>query len=204
MVVEISSLNVATGREPEARCRLPGGTQLPSSTRSGQFGGARRSWGWLSLRRCFERPIRIQRAKPDRNLSSYRDLSSAGHSAIARSRLAARDERTDPGRRLLNVRQLEVVYHDVATAIQGVSIEVALGSMTCHDRRRPKARLPPCARSRGSFRRRMSLLPTVILSPGSRFAAFFPIKSRGWAWYWCPSARSCFTHSPSAKISISV
>ena len=30
---------------------------------------------------------------------------------------------------LLNVRQLEVVYHDVATAIQGVSIEVAPGSI---------------------------------------------------------------------------
>jgi branched-chain amino acid transport system ATP-binding protein len=30
---------------------------------------------------------------------------------------------------LLNVRQLEVVYHDVATAIQGVSIEVASGSI---------------------------------------------------------------------------
>jgi branched-chain amino acid transport system ATP-binding protein len=30
---------------------------------------------------------------------------------------------------LLNVRQLEVVYHDVATAIQGVSIEVSPGSI---------------------------------------------------------------------------
>ncbi len=34
-----------------------------------------------------------------------------------------------PAAPLLNVRQLEVVYHDVATAIQGVSIEVALGSI---------------------------------------------------------------------------
>jgi branched-chain amino acid transport system ATP-binding protein len=34
-----------------------------------------------------------------------------------------------PAAPLLSVRQLEVVYHDVATAIQGVSIEVALGSI---------------------------------------------------------------------------
>ena len=30
---------------------------------------------------------------------------------------------------LLDVRQLEVVYHDVATAVQGVSVEVAPGSI---------------------------------------------------------------------------
>jgi branched-chain amino acid transport system ATP-binding protein len=34
-----------------------------------------------------------------------------------------------PAAALLNVRQLEVVYHDVATAIQGISIEVARGSI---------------------------------------------------------------------------
>src|SRR5208337_4205196 len=68
----------------------------------------------------------------DRSLSPHRHIFRALAVPLPRAQGGWR-AMSGPGATdqvpLLDVRQLEVVYHDVATAVQGVSIKVAPGSI---------------------------------------------------------------------------
>ena len=93
---------------------------------------------------------------------------------------------------LLDVRQLEVVYHDVATAIQGISIEVAPGSIVAMVGTNGAGKTTTLRAISGFLPAEdVAVTEGAISLTGNRCAGCCRIKFPGSAPCWCRSGKSC-------------
>ena len=105
---------------------------------------------------------------------------------------------------LLDVRQLEVVYHDVATAVQGISIEVAPGSIVAMIGTNGAGKTTTLRAVSGFLPAEdVAVTDGTISFAGQPLRGYCRIRFRGSASCWCRSGKSCSRRLPSRRIWIS-